>query len=116
MQSSHADLHAGLYAGSEYTQLAEYAQARVDGCMNTAYRVCGGLSGWMHVHSLQSMRRLEGWMHVYSVQSMRRLEWVDACTQPAEYAETLPVRRWLRIGLCCWRDPYDASSPMDNPG
>jgi hypothetical protein len=45
MQSSHADLHAGLYAGSEYTQLAEYAQARVDGCMNTAYRVCGGLRG-----------------------------------------------------------------------
>ena len=27
MQSSHADLHAGLHAGSEYTQFAEYAEA-----------------------------------------------------------------------------------------
>ena len=40
--------------------------------MCTACRVCEGLSGWMHVHSLQSMRRLE---------------WVDACVQLADNVE-----------------------------
>ena len=40
--------------------------------MYTACRVCAGLSGWMYVHSLQSMRRVE---------------WVDACTQLAKYAQ-----------------------------
>jgi hypothetical protein len=72
MQSPHAGLHAGLHAGSEWTQLAEYAQGWVSRCMYTACRVCGGLSEWMHVHSMQSMRRVE---------------WVDACTQHAEYAQ-----------------------------
>ena len=43
----------------------------VDGCMDTACRVCAGLSGRVHTHSLQSVHRLE---------------WLDACTQLAEYA------------------------------